>query len=367
MLSTVYAYSLQLLFCILSEDVDSNNNRHAEFLHVLDMLLQIYKALLDCLHVRRGQLSFRHTAMHFQRTHGSYDNCGIRLEACITAFDIEEFFCAEVSTKACLGNCIISNAHSSSGCHDAVAAMSDVSERAAMDNSRNIFQRLYQVRLDSVLQESCHSAVCLNLACGNRLAAVVIGNNDFSQTLLEVMQVACQTENCHNLGSNGDVEAILTRYAMSLAAQTDNDVAQLTIIHIDNAFPNNAARVNVEHVALLDVVVEHCGKQHMRRGNRMEVTGKVQVDVLHRHNLRIAAAGSAALDAHAGAEGRLTQCHDNTLAELMHALCQTNGRGGLAFTGRSRSNRGYKNQLARLLLLYTTDQVIGKLGLVLAV
>ena len=93
----------------------------------------------------------------------------------------------------------------------------------------------------------------------------------------------------------------------------------------------------------------------------------MQVDVLHRHNLRIAAAGSAALNAHAGAEGGLTQSHNNTLAKLMHALRQTNGRGGLAFTGRSRGNRGYKNQLARLLLLYTTDQVIGKLGLVLAV
>ena len=57
----------------------------------------------------------------------------------------------------------------------------------------------------------------------------------------------------------------------------------------------------------------------------MEVTGKVQVDVLHRHNLGIAAACSAALNAHAGAEGRLAQSYDNLFAELSQALCQTYG------------------------------------------
>ena len=39
----------------------------------------------------------------------------------------------------------------------------------------------------------------------------------------------------------------------------------------------------------------------------VEVAGEVQVDVFHRHHLGIAAAGGAALDAEAGAEGRLAQ------------------------------------------------------------
>ncbi len=49
----------------------------------------------------------------------------------------------------------------------------------------------------------------------------------------------------------------------------------------------------------------------------MEVAGEVEVDVLHRHDLRIAAAGRAALDAEAGAEAGLAQRRDGLLADAL--------------------------------------------------
>ena len=103
------------------------------------------------------------------------------------------------------------------------------------------------------------------------------------------------------------------------------------------------------------MVVEHCCQQHMCGGDSMEVTGKVQVDVLHRHNLRIAAACSTALDSHAGAEGRLTQSYDNLFAELSQALCQTYCSSGLAFACRSRGDSGNQNQLAVFFIFNTAD------------
>ncbi len=60
----------------------------------------------------------------------------------------------------------------------------------------------------------------------------------------------------------------------------------------------------------------------------------MQVDILHRDNLRIAAASRAALYAHAGAEGRLAQTGDGVLAHFLQSLRQTDGDGRLAFTRR---------------------------------
>ena len=355
MFSAVLANCLQLFCGILSEDVDSNYAGNAEFLNVFDMLLQIYQTFFNCLYVRSLQVGFRYAAVHLQRTYGSNNNGCVRFQAGITAFDIKEFFRTKVSAEACLGDSIISQLQAGLSCHNAVAAMGNISERTAVDDCRYVFQSLYQVRLNGILQQSCHCALSLNLACGNRVAVVIVSNDNFCQTLLEVMQAACQAKNSHNLGSNGNVKAVLTRYAVSLAAQAYYDVAQLAVVHIYNTLPRNTARVNVQSVALLDMVVQHCCQQHMCGGDSMEVTGKVQVDVLHRHNLRIAAACSAALNAHAWAEGRLAQSYDNLFAELSQALCQTYGSSGLAFACRSRGDSGNQNQLAVFFIFNTAD------------
>ena len=53
------------------------------------------------------------------------------------------------------------------------------------------------------------------------------------------------------------------------------------------------------------MVVEHGGEQVVRRADGVKVAGEVQVDVLHRHDLRVAAAGRAALASEYRAERRL--------------------------------------------------------------
>ena len=83
---------------------------------------------------------------------------------------------------------------------------------------------------------------------------------------------------------------------MRFSAQSDNNITQLAVIHINNTFPNDPARVDIQSIALLHMVIDHCRKQHVCRCDRMEITCKMQVDIFHRHNLRITAAGCAALD-----------------------------------------------------------------------
>ena len=99
----------------------------------------------------------------------------------------------------------------------------------------------------------------------------------------------------------------------------------------------------------------------------MEVTGEVQVDVLHGDDLSVAAAGSAALDAEHGAQRRLTQGDHDVLAQLAHTVSQTDGGRGLALTGGGGVDGGDQNQLAVGLVSHVLQDVVVNLGLVVAV
>ena len=63
------------------------------------------------------------------------------------------------------------------------------------------------------------------------------------------------------------------------------------------------------------MVVEHRGKQVVRRADGVEVTGKVEVDVLHRDDLGIAAAGGTAFHPEHRAERRLTERDRHVFAD----------------------------------------------------
>ena len=171
------------------------------------------------------------------------------------------------------------------------------------------------------------------------------------------MQTAGQAQNSHDLRSNGNIKTVLTRYAMRFAAQSDNNITQLAVIHINNTFPNDPTRVDIQSIALLHMVIDHCRKQHVCRCDRMEITCKMQVDIFHRHHLRITAAGCAALNAHAGSQRRLAQSHDNAFINFGQALGQSYGSSRLAFPCRRRCNSRYQNQLARRFIFHAADQI----------
>ena len=143
------------------------------------------------------------------------------------------------------------------------------------------------------------------------------------------MEVAKQKHG-HDLGGDGDVEAVLARHAVGDAAEAADDVAQLAVVHVDDALPGDAARIDVEVVTLLDVVVEHGGEEVVRGADGVEVAGEVEVDVLHGHDLGVAATGSAALYAEDRAEGRLAEGENGILAETPEGVREADGRGGLA-------------------------------------
>jgi hypothetical protein len=74
----------------------------------------------------------------------------------------------------------------------------------------------------------------------------------------------------------------------------------------------------------------------MRRGDRVRVTGQVQIHLLHRHDLRPAAAGCATLDSEHRAHRRLPDRHDRPLPDLPERLAKPDRGRSLALAQRRR-------------------------------
>ena len=316
------------------------------------MLQQVRKTSLQSLQVLLVQVCLRNAAVVLQSTNGCYDNNCVGLQACHTALDIQELLSTQVSAEACLCDGVISQVQAHLGSGYGVTAVRDICEGSAVYDSRYMLQSLYQVRLQSVLQKSCHSALCVQIACGNRLLlgnlSVCISDDDSCKSFLQVCDVLSQTQNSHDLGCYGDIVAVLSRHTVGLSAKSVYYITQLTVVHIYASSPGNLSRVDVQSIALEDMVINHGCQQVVRCADSVEVAGEVKVDILHGNYLCVSAACCSALYAEYRSQGRLTKSYHNLLANLLHTVCQTYGCGGLSFSCRSRVNSGYQNQFAVL-------------------
>ena len=115
------------------------------------------------------------------------------------------------------------------------------------------------------------------------------------------------------------------------------------------------------------MVVDQRRQQIMRRADSVHVAGEVEVDVLHRHDLGVTAAGSTALHAEARAETRLAQACNRILADPVQPVAQAHGRRRFSFARRGRRDGGDQDQLAVRFVLHRIDEIRGQLGLVRAI
>ena len=56
------------------------------------------------------------------------------------------------------------------------------------------------------------------------------------------------------------------------------------------------------------MIVQHCRQQIIGRSDRMEISGKMEIQIIHRHDLGISASCRSAFDAEARPQRRLAQC-----------------------------------------------------------
>ena len=222
---------------------------------------------------------------------------------------------------------------------------------------------------------SLSSAVIAPAACrcagGDRLPVARVGDDDARQPLLEVGEVVGEAQDRHDLGRDRDVEAALAREAVAPAPDAPprpTMTARRARSFMSTTRRQTIRRVSIaERVAPVDVVVDQRREQVVRRRDGVEVAGEVQVDALHRHHLRAAAAGRAALDAEHRAERRLAQRDHRLLADPVERVAEADRRRRLAFAGRRRVDRGDEHELAVGPAVEREQEVALELGDVLAV
>ncbi len=82
------------------------------------------------------------------------------------------------------------------------------------------------------------------------------------------------------------------------------------------------------------MVIDQRRQQVMCGTDGMEVTGEVQVDVFHRHDLGITATCGTTFHAETGTEARLTQSDNRFLTNPAQTVAQANRGGGFTFASR---------------------------------
>ena len=164
------------------------------------------------------------------------------------------------------------------------------------------------------------------------------GEDHPAQPRPKVEQVGREGEDRHHLRGDGDDELGLARDAVLAPAEADDDVAQGPVADVEDARPEDPVGVDAERVLVVEAVVEERAGQVVGRADGVDVAGQVEVEVLHRDDLAVAAAGRAALDPEHRPEGRLADVHRRLVTDLVEALGQPDGRGRLALAERRRGD-----------------------------
>ena len=346
--------------------VDRHHRRHAKLLDVLDVLAKVGTALGHGRDIFVAQVVLGDAAVHLHRTYRGDNHHCIRRQTGLATLDVHELFGTQIGAEPSLGHHIIRQLQRGGGGDDRVTAMRDIGERAAMHKGGVVFQRLHDVGLHRLLQQHRHRAIGLDVAGKNRRAIAAIGDDDVTKSLFKVSQIIGQAQNSHDFGRHGDVKPSLTRETVGHTAKVTHDLTQGAVIHVQHALIGHPADVNFLLVAPVNVVVQQRGQQVVRGCDRVEVTGEMKVHILHRDNLRVTTARSAALHAKARPKRGFADTDRGVLADGIQTVAQTHGGGGLTLARRGRVDRRHQDQLAIGPVRQRFDELFADLGLVMA-
>ena len=163
-----------------------------------------------------------------------------------------------------------------------------------MQQRRIVFQGLHQVGLDGVAQQHGHGAVDLQLPCTQGLALAVQAEDDLAQPLAQVHQRRGQAEDGHDLAGHDDVEPSSRGWPFTWPPRPTMVLRRARSFMSITRFQWMRGGIDVQFVAVVDVVVDGGRQQVMGLADGSEVAGEVKVDVLHGHDLGVTAARRAA-------------------------------------------------------------------------
>ncbi len=156
----------------------------------------------------------------------------------------------------------------------------------------------------------------------------------------EIVEIGRDGDDRHHLRGGGDVESGLARVAVRPAAEPT------TIWRSERSFMSTQRRQPIVSGSMPSLLpCSRCASSAaasrlFAAADRVDVAGEVEVQVLHRHDLGVAAAGRAALDPEDGPERRLAQAEHGVPPDLAEALGERHRRGRLALARLRRRDRG---------------------------
>ena len=357
------------------ESIDRHDYGNAESPGNTDMgdqvrcaLLEAGKVLLDKFRGERLACDDpSHPSVHLERPDRGNDHNAIGRETAGPALDIHEFLHADVGSEPRFGHDILTQSEGDLIGDHARVSMGDVGEWSGVHKCRRVLERLQQRRHESILHENGHGAGYFQVVGRHRLAVEGCADNDPSQPRSKVQKVGGESENGHDLRSNGDIEPRLPWVAVDLSAQADDDAAQRPIVQVDYPGPGDRERIEIQLVSMGEVVVDGGGKEIVRSRYGVDVAGEVQIEVFHRDDLAVTPPGRPSFDTERWTHARLPDGGEYPVAQPTQALAETNGRGRFALAEWSRGDGGDIDVLAKWPVGEFVPDIEVNLGLVAAV
>ncbi len=240
--------------CIILEAVDGHDHGDAEALGVLNVGLQIRHTGFEQLEVLFGVFGSQWgasfdcwtAAVHLERAHGSNQYHTVGDQAGVAAFDVEEFFHADVSAETGLCDYIIGQLESNSVGNDRTVAVRDIRERSGVYESRGAFQSLHQGGHDRVLHQDSHGTGSADVFGSDGLASLAGGDDDFAEAVAHICQVGGQGQDGHDLAGNRNVITSFAGEAQFFGALANRDAAQHAVVDVDHTAPGQGFGVDVE-------------------------------------------------------------------------------------------------------------------------
>ena len=94
------------------------------------------------------------------------------------------------------------------------------------------------------------------------------------------------------------------------------------------------------------MIIQHSGKKIVCRADGVKIAREMQIDVFHRHHLRISAARSAAFDTEHGPQRRFSERRHGVFSYSAQTVGKTYRGSGFPLAGGRRRNRRYKHESA---------------------
>ena len=244
--------------------------------------------------------------------------------------------------------------------------MGDVGKRTAVDESRRILGRLHEVGQKRVFQQDRDGAGDTQIVYRERFIVVGITQEDIPDATLEIVEVRGEAKDGHDFRSGSDVEARLGRYAIDGTAQAGDDVAQATVVYVQDTLPLDFLQTETRMAILIKMVVEQCRNHVVRRGNGVEIAREMEVDVLHWQDLCVSASRRATLHSETRSERWFAKDRDRLLSDFVQTERQTDGDGSLTDAGLGGRDGGNEDEvvLADALLVDEVERDFGDVATV---